>query len=422
MAAGVTLEERVSKDRVMKDKATGRERRVAGGSVSYVVRWREGGAQKNRSFRVRGDAEVFQAKTLLRLKRARSVEDSVPAPAPVVKKDRTLREYYVEVFAPGHDWSVNTRWLNDYTIRAASGIAGSDWVPNIVDVPMGQVTRGDVAVWSMALRGTGMSDSTRRQHLSRLGGMFAWAVVDREIPGNPVDKGLFPKRSKRGTGGDAIDCDELPGSTEIRALMDAMPARLRIFVVLTGILGLRSGEARGLRVKDVSQVPAQVWVRGQLRRDRGSGGPETWVAPKTSTSVRKIPLASAPAVLAMLVEHIEKFTDGRSDSYVVCRSDGRPVDHNLIARTFRRARGEAAVSTGSDVLRELTIHQLRHWAALEELRHGANINDVRDLLGHSDSAVTSKIYLGHSVEGSSARIGSGLSASLAMVRGAAASV
>ena len=52
----------------------------------------------------------------------------------------------------------------------------------------------------------------------------------------------------------------MPTTAEVLALIDAMPARYRLVLVLAGLGGLRMGEILGLRLGDVDTLRSAVCI------------------------------------------------------------------------------------------------------------------------------------------------------------------
>jgi integrase len=149
-------------------------------------------------------------------------------------------------------------------------------------------------------------------------------------------------------------------------------------------------------------------VRGTLGR---VGGKLIITEPKTERSRRSMPIA-APLV-AMLRAHradqdAERLAaaDQWQDHGLVFASEfGTPADPRNVLRTVQIASQKAGMSG-------ISVHTLRHSAAVAWLEGQVHIRAVADLLGHSSIAVTGDIY-GHTsddtaraaVEGLAERLG-----------------
>ena len=84
---------------------------------------------------------------------------------------------------------------------------------------------------------------------------------------------------------------------------------------------------------------------------------------------------------------------------------GGPVHRSTVTHTLQREVKRAGVSDAlaEKLGRALTTHHMRHQHASELLASGAPISDVRDQLGHRETATTLDMY-GHSMPGAPSRL------------------
>ena len=127
--------------------------------------------------------------------------------------------------------------------------------------------------------------------------------------------------------------------------------------------GLRRGEVVGLRVGDFSPSASTLHVRGKGNKDR----------------VVVLPWIGGQA----LVKYLASRATAPADAALFVTAAGRPISYRAVTRAVRR------------VARRLGIHvhphMFRHSYATELLERGADIRDIRDLLGH-ESVATTEIY------------------------------
>jgi len=178
---------------------------------------------------------------------------------------------------------------------------------------------------------------------------------------------------------------------EARALLSvAGGTRLYALWAVALAVGLRRGEALGLRWMDVDLVKGELRVVQTLQRVDGR---LQFVPPKSDRSRRRVPL---PAVaVAALERHRGQAVDeadGRGDSVeptdvVFTSSVGTPLE----PRNANRAFTELLKNAG---LRPTRFHDLRHTCASLLLAQGVSPRVVMETLGHSAIAVTMNTY-GH---------------------------
>lgn len=147
-------------------------------------------------------------------------------------------------------------------------------------------------------------------------------------------------------------------STEIRAVIEAMPERTRAMAEFAALSGMRLGELLGLKPSD--REPDGVWVR----RQRDYEPHEPW-DPKTDSGVRFTVLG--PHALSLL-------------------GDGEwcfPVSPGMAEADLRKALQEAGVYTPG-----MGWHALRHFNATLRERAGMGLRGAQAALGHSNSSQT----------------------------------
>ena len=150
-------------------------------------------------------------------------------------------------------------------------------------------------------------------------------------------------------------------------------------------LGLRQGEALGLRWQDVDLGGRQLHVRNALQR---LDGHLQLVEPKTEQSRRTITLPSAVVAALQLQRAHQAAQRGaliHESGYVFAHGDGSPLDGTRVTRQFQKLLATAG-------LPRMTFHQLRHSCASLLLAQGVSPKGVQEVLGHSNVSTTLNIY------------------------------
>jgi integrase len=161
-----------------------------------------------------------------------------------------------------------------------------------------------------------------------------------------------------------------------------------LWAVALGI-GLRRGEALGLKWPDVDLDRGKLTVRRSLQRVDGK---LTLHQTKTTTSERTIPLPQ-PLIRA-LYEHQrrqleERFTAGTAwedHNLIFCTTHGRPIEPRNLNRAFAALLHKAN-------LRPIRLHDLRHSCATMLFAQGVEAATVQRILGHSSITVTTSTYV-----------------------------
>lgn len=208
------------------------------------------------------------------------------------------------------------------------------------------------------------------------------AVQRRRIKENPAGTNAMdaPPRSEK-------EVEPIPAADVQRILdvADGTPYGARWSVALA--LGLRPGEALGLRWEDVDLEEGVLHVRQQLQRVKGQGLVAT--APKSEAGKRSMYLPRP--LLAALKAHRKAQNEARlkagdhwtDTGLVFTLDDGRGID----SVTDRR-RWHALLETAGVQPRRL--YDARHSAATLLLAQGVEVRTVMALLGHSQVSITMK--------------------------------
>ncbi len=164
--------------------------------------------------------------------------------------------------------------------------------------------------------------------------------------------------------------------------------RLEALFSVALALGLRQGEALGLRWDDVDYVAGTLSVRYQLQRIEGK---LTLVPPKTKRSTRTLVMPTM--IVDRLREHekrqvSEKLWAGskwQESGLVFANRFGGPTQARRVIEQFHQALAEAGI-------RRVRFHDLRHSCATLLLVQGVSPRVVMDVLGHSEIALTMNVY------------------------------
>ncbi len=164
--------------------------------------------------------------------------------------------------------------------------------------------------------------------------------------------------------------------------------RLEALYTVALTMGLRQGEALGLRWRDVDLQLGDIRINKQLQRVDHK---YELVEPKTTRSRRH--LAVPPAILGSLRAHKERQERERSEAgrrwhetdLVFCRPDGFPLSGSVVTHRFQELLDQAG-------LPKRRFHDLRHSCATLLLAQGVSPRVVMDVLGHSQISLTMNTY------------------------------
>jgi len=143
-------------------------------------------------------------------------------------------------------------------------------------------------------------------------------------------------------------------------------------LLLAGWCGLRSGEARALRVRDLDLDAGVVHVRQAVVRPTGQPliGP-----PKTAAGIRDVTIP--PHLLPALRDWLDGQPRRARDALLFPAGDGvSPLNDSVLREAHDK--GKAAIGMPG-----LTIHGLRHTSAILAAQLGATLAELQARIGHS---------------------------------------
>lgn len=204
------------------------------------------------------------------------------------------------------------------------------------------------------------------------------------VPRNVADLVDTPKQRR-------IEITPWTPEEAMRFLEVAHQDRLGALFTVALAIGLRKGEALGLRWDDVDLENRRLIIRHQLQRTKAHG--LVLKAPKTDRSRRSIALPDQ-VVTALrqhrIRQHQERLLAGArwvDSGLVFTTTIGTPIEPTNVNKRF------AALVSAAGVPRQ-RFHDQRHWCATLLLAQGLPPRLVMDLLGHTQISTTMDLY-GH---------------------------
>ena len=170
---------------------------------------------------------------------------------------------------------------------------------------------------------------------------------------------------------------------ELAVIIDDMPERLRLFIVLAAFVGLREGELSELRRSDVDGVIGRI---GSPARSRRTSTRSPRCVPRLRPRRRRAEdrqrgpdRARAPPFLPMLQKHLLEHT-AAGPTGLLFPGDRR--DHMSVRYLMDRYRPAREAAGRPD----LTVHHLRHTALTLAGQHGATAAELQARAGHASQA------------------------------------
>ena len=329
------------------------------------------GTRYSRSFGSKIDAQAWLSSERALIDRD---EWSPPAArkAAAERRERAAATNTVRAFSKRY---LAERGLRPNTVRGYESLLASRILPYFGEMPLRDVTLSEIKVWRASLNGSTESTNAAAYRLLR---SLLQAAEEEEL----IDQAP-PKI--RGASGAPVKRVAVPATfDELAVIIDAMPERLKLLIVLAAFAGLREGELLELRRSDVEGVTGRIDVTRKVDKDANPsahgachqcGRPVS--APKTRSGMRTVHVP--PPFLKMLQQHLLEHTAEGPNGLLF---PGDRTDHMSVRYLMDRYRPAREKAGRPD----LTIHHLRHTALTLAGQHGATAAELQARAGHASHA------------------------------------
>jgi len=244
---------------------------------------------------------------------------------------------------------------------------------NVIPGDPAEISSHSIRAWIVSLMDKGITSVTVHRKISCLRVFFRYLRKEGIIKGDPLEKIVLPKRKKR-----------LPVFVEEKALEtlldefsfgdDLAGVRNRTIIEMLYFTGMRRAELIGLRDSDIDLEGATVKVTGKRNKQR------------------IIPLAKP------FLSRLEEYLKIRNETSVQVRGiwffttgKGNKLYDKYV---YNVVRGYLSMVTTID---KKSPHILRHTFATHMLNRGADLNTIKEFLGHANLSAT-QIYTHNTFE------------------------
>ena len=368
---------------------------VRGGSKDYVMARKANGQgytyKVGKSYRTvirRGDQSVTAMAPTAQLSRQRAKEKLEKLPKLLGNRNAlpqskiALAEYLISWLDDAHKHQIAHSTWKRYRALAVHHI-----IPVIGIVPLRKIVPSDIQSVLTVMREAGQSPRSQQQARALLSVALGEAEANEYIPSNPVKKVRIPVNKSREIEPLTIE--------EVKRLLETykgtyMSARLHIAL----LCGLRQGEALGLRWQDIDLVNGVLEVRNQIQMIDGK---LQLTGLKTERSRRSLVLTSGSLEsLKLHRRFVEEMRIGygsqwQENDLVFPSVDGNPKQSTLDFNDWKRALRLCGI-------KPRRLHDARHTAATLMYGQGIGIEVISRALGHSSSAITSKLYVHSAIQ------------------------
>lgn len=322
------------------------------------------------------------------LNRAQAKEKAAQEAAEAAKL-KTVRQYADGVFMPTKEATFSENARSSYRMFLDKHI-----LPVLGDVLLVEVSPAMISKLLIDFQRAGYAHATTVKLYNILNGIFEMAFLDDSIPMNPMLKVKRPAPRKdeqpKEESDKAYTVQEL---SYILSCAAQEPLQWQTYISLAADTGLRRGECCGLQWSDIDFKAGAVTVRRNLQYTAAAGVYAT--SPKNG-KVRVVDVG--PDTLALLKQLREKQAQSCISKWCFTQEGtAEPMHPQSPTRYFQKFGQRYGV-------KDFHPHKLRHSSASIAITSGADVVSVSERLGHSDTAVTLRMYA-HANEESIRRAG-----------------
>ena len=235
------------------------------------------------------------------------------------------------------------------------------------------VTSHDIRAWIVSMLNNNYTTVTVHRKISCLRVFYRYLRKEGIIKSDPLEKVVLPKRKKN-----------LPVFVEEEALAKLLDnysfgesfsgIRNRTIIEMLYVTGMRRSELIGLRYIDVDLSEASIKVTGKRNKQR--------IIPLVKSFIQRL-----EEYIKVRDENIEAGNNG----WFFITDKGNKLYDKYVYNTVKRYL--SMVTT----IEKKSPHILRHTFATHMLNHGADLNSIKELLGHANLSAT-QIYTHNTFE------------------------
>ena len=226
-----------------------------------------------------------------------------------------------------------------------------------------EINKDDIRIWIAEMMESRISSRTVKRKLSAVKSLFKYLKKQNVVINNPTQYVISPKTPKKlpSFANDSQLTKILDESIDID---DFETVRNHTILELLYVTGMRRAELLAIKVSDIDSFSKTIKVTGKRNKQR--------IIPLSDNILQKL-----NDYILIRNEKIEN----KSEKLFV-KKDGREMYPALVYKIIHEQLD--SIST----LSKKSPHVLRHSFATEMLNNGAEINAVKELLGHSSLSST----------------------------------
>ena len=291
-------------------------------------------------------------------------------------KLKSFKAYALDVYMASKAQSFSENSKASYTMLLTKHI-----FPVFGDLLMVDISTAMINAFLLDMQQKGYKKATITKIFNILSGVFIMAYMDESLSSNPMLRARKPVSSKDESAGEeskALTADEL---AQVLVYVAQEPLKWQTYISLAADTGARRGELCGLQWQDIDWKSGAVTIRRNLQYTAQKG---VYVTSPKNGRARTVDVGSD--VLALLHQLLEEQAKSCLSVWVFTQ-DGtaEPMFPQSPTKYFRKFGEKYNIPN-------FHPHLLRHTSASIALTNGADIVSVSERLGHSDTAITLRLY------------------------------
>ena len=283
----------------------------------------------------------------------------------------TLKQYGERVFMPAKSVTMSENGRASY-----QNCLDKKVYPVLGDVKMPEITPAQITALLLDIQATGKAHATVIKVYTVLHSLFKMAYMGDMIDRDPMDKVERPKTK--------AEAPAAYTAEEVCKLLDAMdtePLKWRALVHLLIDTGIRRGECCALKWENIDFKSGEIIIAGNLCYTSSKG-----IYIDSPKNGHKRTVYAGEDTIALLRQlRAEQATKALSAFVFTKEGSSEPMHPQSPTRYLKKLSDRCG-------LVDLHPHKLRHTFASIAITNGADVASVSEALGHSDKAVTLRMY------------------------------
>ena len=288
----------------------------------------------------------------------------------------TLKQYGEKVFMPSKTVTMSENSRANY-----QGYLDNRIYPALGHIKLPEITPAQICAFLLEIQSEGKAHATVVKIYTILLGLFKMAYMGDMIDRNPMDKVERPKPRKEEAKATEPEAYNVAEVQQIMECLECEPLKWRVLVSLLIDTGMRRGECCALKWENVDFKAGTITITGNLCYT-----PKKGVYLDTPKNGRTRIVYIGNDTIALLRQLRSEQADKAISAYIFTQENSpEPIHPQSPTRYLKKLSERCGVP-------DLHPHKLRHTFASIAITSGADVASVSEALGHSDKAVTLRMY------------------------------